>query len=269
MKRLRQFKFEASWIAFGVALLIFMNGCGSSSNNSATTSTGPLSGNWQMSLQSSDAKLNPRPQSGFLLQNGNAVTGSVFFSDNPCSGVGSVSGTVSGSDVSLAIDPVGIEVNLTGTLGAGPTMSGDYTTLSTGCTGTNVAPDTGTWTANLVAPLNGNIQGTFTSKVTDTAYAITGQLTQGANTGISNAALTGTLNIANYCLATANIVGVVSGTSVVINLTGSDGTQIGQISATTSLDGTTLAGTYNIARQGSGSTKPCTGGDNGTVSFTL
>jgi len=251
-----------------LALLLFVIGCGGGRKNSSTS--GVLSGNWQMSLQSSNANLKPYQQSGFLVQNGDTVTGNVLIADNPCSGVGTVNGTVSGSSVSLAITPAAIEVDLTGSLSSTPGyMSGTFTILSSGCTASGTAPESGTWAASLVSPLNGNIQGTFTSKNLTTPITVTGQISQGANTGIINAALSGNITFSNYCVASTDITGVVSGTSVVLSLVNSDGTQVGQVTGTTSLDGTAFTGTYNILSQGSGAAIPCRGGDSGTVTFTL
>jgi len=215
----------------------------------------------------------PKTQSGFLIQNGGTVTGSVIFTDQPCSGVGSVTGAVSGTAISLLVSPTGVNVNLSGTIGSGQnSMSGNYTTLSTGCSATNVAPGTGIWTANRVSPLSGKIQGTFTSKDQSLSpVAVTGKVSQGPNTGISAVPLTGSLSATDYCFSTANISGVISGTSVLMNLVDSDGTQIGEVSGTTSLDGTLITGTYQVMGQGKGAepNPPCGVGDHGTVTLTL
>jgi hypothetical protein len=215
----------------------------------------------------------PKTQSGFLIQNGGTVTGSVIFTDQPCSGVGSVTGTVSGAAISLLVNPTGVNVNLSGTIASSQnSMSGNYTTLSTGCSATNVAPGTGVWTANRVKPLSGNIQGTFTSKDESLSpVTVTGKVSQGPNTGISTVPLTGNLSATDYCFSTANISGVISGTSVLMNLVSSDGTQIGQVSGTTSLDGTFITGTYQVMGQGKGAepNPPCVEGDHGTVTLTL
>ena len=215
----------------------------------------------------------PKTQSGFLIQNGGTVTGSVIFTDQPCSGVGGVTGTVSGTAISLLVSPTGVNVNLSGTIGSGQnSMSGNYTTLSTGCSATDVAPGTGIWTANRVKPLSGNIQGTLTSKDESLSpVTVTGKVSQGPNTGISAVPLTGSLSATDYCFSTADISGVISGTSVLMNLVSSDGTQIGQVSGTTSLDGTFITGTYQVMGQGKGAepNPPCVEGDHGTVTLNL
>jgi len=210
-----------------------------------------------------------KTQSGFLVQTNDTITGSLALIDTPCSGVGSVTGSVSGGNVALVISPSGLTVNLTGTVQAAQSMSGDFTILADGCSGPETAPLSGTWTANLVAPLQGSLQGTFTSKSSGDIWPITGKLTQGQNTGISNATLTGDLAIPGYCVAGATISGVVSGTNVVMELVNSSGVEIGQVTGTSTLDGSSVTGTYTIIPQGPGNAPPCANGDSGAVAITL
>ena len=89
---------------------------------------------------------------------------------------------------------------------------------------------------------------------------MTGNLAQGPNTGSSTATVSGTMAAAGsnrFCsyLSTATINGLISGTSVVLNLYGPDGLQIAQIGnlgsqnpsslvLTSSPNGTSLSGTY-------------------------
>jgi hypothetical protein len=120
-----------------------------------------------------------------------------------------------------------------------------------------------------VAPLQGTLQGTFTSNKTGDVWPITGKIDQGQNTGISNTTLTGNVAITGYCLAGATISGVVSGTNVVMELVNSSGVEIGQVSGTSALDGSSVKGTYMIIPQGPGNAQPCANGDSGTVTFTL
>jgi len=257
-------------MALVLFVLIFMAGCGSSSKSSSSV-PGPISGNWQIALLPTGQTF-ARKQSGFLVQNGNAVTGSLLFLDSPCSGIGSVTGTVDGSSISLASDPTGVQLTLTGALGSNQqSMGGNFTLLQAGCSGTSSAPLAGTWTADLVKPLNGNITGTFisNSKQFPGPYQVTGQITQGANTGISAVPLTGSITVSGYCFPGATITGTISGTALVINLVNTDGTQVGQITATTSLDGTLIMGDYSILAQGPSGTQPCRGGDGGILTFNL
>jgi hypothetical protein len=255
-------------VAFLLFVSCLVNGCGSSTSEPA--SSGSLSGNWEMILTKSNNPVLNKTQSGSLVQKGDAVTGSVIFTDIPCSGIGSVSGTVSGANISMLVSPTGVSVNLTGTIAAGQTsMSGNYNILSTGCAGSQSAPVSGTWTANLVSPLNGNITGTITSSGQGGTHSVTGKISQGANAGASSTPLSGSLSATGYCFSSATIMGSISGTSAVLDLVDTDGTQIGEITGSTSLDGTSMTGTYHIVPQGVGGTPPCVDGDNGSVSLTL
>jgi len=254
--------------ALALVLAILSTACGSSSKSSTSTS-GPVAGNWQMTMQPGDGNPEVKTESGFLQQSGNVVTGSVSVFDSPCSGVGSVTGTVNGMAVSLVVAPVGIQIGLTGTLGSDQaSMSGTYTVITTGCSGRQTAPQSGTWTGNLVQPLNGNINGSFVSTRFGTIYAIGGNVSQGPNTGASNTTLTGTLSgPSGYCFASVNIAGVISGTETVWNLLDSNGNQIGTVTGTSSFDGTSVTGKYVILSQGRGN--PCPAGDLGTVTLSL
>ena len=223
-----------------------------------------------MSLQKSDSSLTPKTQSGFLVQTNDAIVGSMIFIDSPCSGVGNASGSVNGSAVTLNLASTGLSVILTGTIAPGQTsMSGNYTILSTGCSGPQSAPQMGAFTANMVSPLSGNITGTFVANNVGTTYAVTGQVTQGANTGDSTTPLTGSLSFTGFCYTTANIVGSISGTSVVMNLVNANGGQIGQVTGTSSLDGTLLSGKYQYLGLGTGAPKGCGSGGSGTFAFSL
>jgi hypothetical protein len=79
-------------------------------------------------MQDSTGTLPPITQSGFLVQNSGAISGSMMLNDAPCSSVGSVGGTLTGTAVSLIENPTGLAVSLDGTLGSDQTtMSGNYT----------------------------------------------------------------------------------------------------------------------------------------------
>jgi len=54
-----------------------------------------------------------------------------------------------------------------------------------------------------------------------------------------------------------------------LDLVNADGTQIGEIYGSTSIDGTSMSGVYHIIAQGTGGTAPCVDGDNGTVTLTI
>lgn len=258
-------------IMFCLILPILSTGCGSGKSNAVSTSSQGISGNWQMSLQPSNSKLKPTSQSGFLLDTNGVLTGGMAIQNIACPGVGNVSGSASGSNVTFTVNPGDLDIEFTGSMTKTSTMAGSYTILSTGCTGNFTAPQTGTWTANQVSPLNINIQGLFTSShqnLNPGTFNITGKLTQGSSTGESTTSLAGTLNATGYCFfTTAGVAGTISGTSVVLNLVGSDGTQIGQINGTTSLDGSSFNGSYRMIGLGPGHEPPCVNGDTGTVTW--
>jgi hypothetical protein len=224
-----------------------------------------------MSLQKSNSTLKPRIQSGFLVENQGAVTGGVMLIDYPCSGTGSLTGSVDGSNVAFDVALTGLNVTLTGTVGSDPgSMSGSYTILSAGCQATSGAKqETGTWTASLVSALNGSFQGALTSKHLGTDIAVTGQITQGQNSGLSSTSLSGNLSATGYCFSTATASGSISGTTAVMNLLNAAGVQIGQIVGTTSLDAKSITGTYTILPLGPSATYPCNIGDSGTVALTF
>jgi len=116
-------------------------------------------------------------------------------------------------------------------------MNGEFSFLAGGC---NAFPGSGTWSALQVMPINGSFHGSFTSTLpppNNGTIEVAGTLTQGPNTGNSTANLTGNISVVGsqrFCnyLSTATITGLVSGTSVSLNLFGPNGsliTQIGQI----------------------------------------
>jgi len=172
---------------------------------------------------------------------------------------------VNGQNVSLTINEFGEEVNLTGTVpSSNAPMSGEFSFLSGGC---NAFPGSGTWSAIQVVPINGSFHGTFKSTLpppNNGTVDVAGTLTQGPNTGGSTATLTGSISVVgapHFCsyLSTATISGLISGTSVSLNLFGPNGsliTQIGQIGqignpqvttqATVTADGTALSAPYTF-----------------------
>jgi hypothetical protein len=269
-------KFMDRRIAFVVALTLFVSSCGGS--KSTPSSSASVAGNWQISLVDAGDTKATISQSGSLLQNNETVSGSLLFNDSACSGVGDVQGSVTGTDVSLAVNPTGSQINLTGTMGAtsgsacsgsNACMGGTYITLSTGCADAKTVPSSGTWTATLVSPLSGNMTGTFTSSQ-GAAYSVTGKVSQGTNAGASSTPLSGSVTFGGgFCYSSANIVGSISGTAVVMNLVEADGTQIGQISGISSIDGSSVSGDYNNIGLGKGASSACVANGKGTATFTI
>jgi hypothetical protein len=238
--------------------LLATTSCGSSSKQAANPT---LSGNWQITL-SRHASTQPQIYSGFLVQSGSAIAGSVVLGGG-CSGVGPVIGKMDGENLSLTINQFGQDLTLTGSVpSASGFLGGDFSTLAGAC---NAFPNTGTWTAIEVPPLAGTFHGTFTSAGSGSVVNVTGTIAQGPNTGNSNASLNGTVTTtgsAQFCdyLTVASINGLISGTTVTLGLFGPEGTQITQIPASIAPDGTSLTGNYSFQ----GISSSCTG-DTGIV----
>lgn len=190
-------------------------------------------------------------QSGFLLQAGNSVTGNFQLSgqtisgQTTCAGIGSAAGQVTGTSLSLTVNPVGQTLTLSGVSATNFTsITGDYSILASGCGQT----ETGTWTASLVSTLKGNFQATFTSNGPLGVSHFLGTITQGQNTGDSSATLSGSMTSTDSpCFTTASLAGVISGTSVVLNLLTSDGTTLGKYSGTMTTDATSITGSYKFS----------------------
>lgn len=220
--------------------LLALAACGGGSAPPPTTGTS-LTGNWQLDLLQEE----PRPQtplsiSGFLVDSSNALTGSVevpaVAAHNNCGGIGSVTGSISGQNVTIAVDEAGTTLNFTGTLSPdGTSMSGDYQGPGGGCYTT---PTTGTWNGFLIPSLSGNFTGTINSSYmqilqgakTPVPVAVTGSITQSTNAGTGNATLTGTISASGYpCFSNASLSGTISGQNVYLNIFGYNGVQIGTL----------------------------------------
>jgi hypothetical protein len=265
-------------LALLLASLLVSTACGGGSASSTSSpSVTPIAGNWQMTLQETGKMNSSGTVSGFLGGTNDALTGSAAYTATTCAGVGTVTGSVNGSDVTLSVSPTGLNISLTGTLGSDrSSMSGDYILLASGCG----KPQTGTWTGNLVQPMTGNLTGNLTSSSTgNPVYPVTAMINQGNGTGASSAPLTGTFtagSTGSSCFPPGiivNVSGLISGESVVIGLTDVAGDPLGQITGVwPSLDSTatppvtkpSLTGTYKIVAQGPKGT-PCSKGDSGTV----
>jgi hypothetical protein len=286
------------------AILMFAAGCGGGS--SSTPPSGSVAGNWQMNLQKTSApKLPIKTQSGFLAQAKNDVSGSLLLRATGCSGVGDVSGTISGSNVALVENLSGVTVNLTGTLGSDQTsMSGDYTILSHGCFGPQTAPEIGTFTGTLVPALKGSFQATYTSHKLGLLPAAAGMVSQSDGTGTS-APLSGSFDaFSGYCFGATSFTGVASGTTVAMNLNQAnpDGTtsQVATVTgtsyagkcvggtkdtlscntitaatdcpgtgATCQLGSASVVGQLSVVPHAMGVNPPCVDGDAGTISLSF
>ena len=249
---------KSLWVLL-LASAMMLSACGGGASSGGSPPPAVLSGNWQFAMAE---QINPDPtqpsftggvQGGFLVQNKGSVTGTVVYSVTlqPPAGSGgtpavcnsrsaSISGTITGQSVTLTGVAGAQTFTFTGTLSLdGSTMSGSYS--STDGAGCGIATTQTTWSAILVPPLQGTIAGSFhstggASGLTNQDFQVTGFLSQGQNIGASSVAVTGTLNFANYpCLTTTSLKGQISGNTVVLQLLGTGGSNLGQIGASASL----------------------------------
>ena len=272
-----------------LANLIVLSAC-SGKSSSQSQSTGQIAGNWQFTMAPpSDNSYLGGMQGGFLLQNNESLTGEIVYAiflpaqagGAPAlcnSGSAPVTGTISGGqNVTLTAVAGSQAFTLTGTLSAsGSTIMGTY--KSTAGKGCGTAQSGLQWSATLIPPLTGAVQGDFHSistqnpGLTNQLFPVTGSLTQGNNIGASNTTVTGTLNFQGYpCLANASVNGQISGNTVVLNIIASSGLTVGQIGASGSLSNPTpapvtvlnsAAGTVLQGANGYGlTTSACPGGN--------
>jgi hypothetical protein len=244
-----------------LVMLLAVLSCGG--GGTAAPQAGTLSGNWEIQLFRHVSPNPPLLYTGFLLQSGNNITGSLMFDlssvgSGQCEGVGTVSGTTDQQNISLTINEQGEDVSLSGSMpSSGSALSGQFSSLAGGCT---YYANTGTWSATNIAPVAGSFHGTFTSTnvPSNGAFNVTGSLNQGQNTGADTASLSGNIvasTTTSFCsyLSSATINGLISGNSIVLNLYGTNGTQITQLGAignsstvTITPDATSISGSYSF-----------------------
>ncbi len=235
-----------------------LSACGGGTSGSASQIPATLSANWQFTVANpADGSFSGGLQGGFLVQKNGTVTGAVAYSvwlptkPNPTvcnSGSATINGTISGQSVTLTANAGSQTFAFTGTLSLdGLSVAGTYTsTAGTAADGTTCGTaQTGLqWRAISVPPLTGGIQGSFHSTggaagLTNQDFPVSGSLTQGENVGASNATVTGILsfvnqatNLSDYpCFTVASVKGQVSGNTVLLLISGSDGSDLGQIGA--------------------------------------
>ncbi|MCU1297535.1 MAG: hypothetical protein JWO91_1813 [Acidobacteriaceae bacterium] len=239
------------WILFLAATMLLCSCGGGSSSVSQIPVT--LSGNWQFTVANpADRSFSGGIQGGFLVQKNRSVTGGVAFSvslpgqsggsSTVCgSGSAPVTGTLSGQNVTLTAVAGAQTFVFTGVLDlSGSIMAGTYT--SSDGAGCGTAQTDLQWSATLVPPLFGTIQGSFNSLggsagLSNQLFPVTGTINQGDNVGGSSATITGTLNffdpitlLGDYpCLTTPTFTGQISGNSVILQIIGADGSNLGQI----------------------------------------
>lgn len=240
-------------------LCIFVVSCSSSGTS---TGASDVAGNWQITLQGATTNYS---QAGFLLQAGKSVSGQ-FLLLGDCAGVGRVQGEAGTSTISMTVNQPGRTINLSGTAGGnGSSLKGDYSILTAGCG----ASEVGTWTALKVAALTGSFTGTFTSNASATPFHFTGTVTQGSNTGATSATLAGSMTSNDaVCFGDASVSGMISGTSVVLTLTSTDGSALGQFAGELTTDASSATGTYNFFNAQT-PIPGCPGGDSGAATLEI
>lgn len=269
-------------LAFLAVLLMALVTCGGgNSSSNASTTSGPLSGNWQFTLTQNypiQQTPAPIPVPGFLTETKNSLTGSFevpLLAVNSsgignCAGVSAATGTVSGQNVTIAINDGGNVLNLTGTLASdNSSMTGTYQALGGACF---TAPTTGSWTAILIPPVNGSFTGLLTNStymqaltgITPPApIVVSGTMTQSASFGASNATLTGTITATGYpCFTTASLSGTISGQSTILTIFGYNGTPIGtttwSVTPLSASSGLAITGLLSLGSgKGNTTTGPC------------
>ena len=236
-----------------VGALIILSGCGGGGSSAENQGAGSVAGNWQFTMAApSDNSFQGGILGGFLTQANGSVTGAVNYSvaipptqtggsSTICnSGSAPMSGTFGGQGITLTVVAGSQTFTLTGGLSAdGSTMTGTYTSTDGNMNADGSKCGTAqaglSWSAISVPPLTGSVQGNFHSAANalrDQDFPVTGALTQGPNIGASSATVTGTLTFQNYpCLASANVNGQISGSSVILQIIASSGLNVGQIGA--------------------------------------
>jgi hypothetical protein len=245
-----------------LAATTMLSACGGGSSGGSENSV-TLSGNWQFTVAPpADGSFLGGLQGGFLLLTNRSVTGSAVYAVSlpqlpyPCnSGSAPITGTISGQNVTLTAVAGTQTFSLTGMLSSdGSTMVGTYaSTAGTAADGTacGTAQSGLQWSAISVPPLTGTVAGSFhstggASGLSNQDFAVSGSLTEGENTGASNATVTGTLSfiatggVSDYpCFNIASVNGQISGNSVTLQIGGTDGSILGQIGEPAGSNGVT------------------------------
>lgn len=267
-----------------VVTALTLTGCGGGSPSSMQSGNNPqLSGNWQFAMSApSDGSFSGGLSGGFLLQKGNSAQGQITYSvsspsvtQKPCAtGVTAVTVNVNGQNVTVTAAVGSQTLSLTGAVSQdGSSMSGTYN--STDGQGCGTAQNGVAWNATKIASISGSLQGIFHStgvgsqtELANQSFLVSGNLVQGPNVGASSATVTGTLTFAGYpCVDTASVNGEISGNSVILQIFGTNGLNVGQIGAATGASNSAIVGSVSgggYAIQGSNSyivtSKTCAGG---------
>jgi hypothetical protein len=231
---------------------------------------GSTTGNWQVTFVT-DGTLTQRTGGGFLGQVGQSVTGA-FVLAGPCAGSGNIAGSVDRQVVTLGFSQTGQKFSLLGTLSQdNSTMSGTYSTTVTSCV---QVPETGTWTATQVKPVDGSFAGTFASNQGLGTVHLAGTLTQQLKpNGGTLANVTGPLTSTDStCLVSPTglpltLNGTITGTEISFSVDDPSAGSLGTFSGTTSFDGKAIAvSDYSFAVPNTNGQVICDAG-NGTVAL--
>jgi hypothetical protein len=244
-----------------ILMTIALSACGGGGASGGTEQAATLSGNWQFTMapqtdgNSGDPTFNGGLMGGFLLSSNGSIAGQMAYSITssasatglPCNaGSAPVTVTLTGQSVTITEIAGSQTFTLTGTLSSnGSTMMGTYTSTAGAASDGSACgyAETGlSWSAVLVPTFTGTITGSFHSTeqgngLTNQEFAVSGSITQGPNTGASNATVTGewtfidpATNLSDYpCFSTAYVNGQISGTSVILQIIGPNGSIWGQV----------------------------------------
>ena len=132
-------------VSTGNAVPVIVSIGGNTSNTGTVAVVGiqqiGFTGNWMFAAKSTVYGFQSSA-SGLLTQNGNSISGQLSLSGTPCAVSGAVTGTVSGTALSMTLNEGGQLVTFTGTVSADSTSaSGTYAAPPGGCTN----GDYGTW----------------------------------------------------------------------------------------------------------------------------
>lgn len=242
-----------------IALLlatVCITGCGTTvSAPPSSVVTPSLNGNWQFLMAPpSDGSFSGGLEGGFLTQSGMSGSGSINYAvtvppnATPCnSGAATVTGTVNGENVSLTVTAGSQVFTLAGAISFdGTSMTGTYTS-SAGTAADGSACGTSQaglqWSATLVPPLTGSLQGTFHSAggsagLDEQDFLVSGSVSQATSTTGATANVTGALNFMNIlggddypCLAVATLSGQISGNTVVLQINENGQSTVGNVGA--------------------------------------
>lgn len=246
-----------------VALGLIGIGCGGGSSQTAALG-GPLSGNWQITMTQNYPTSTPSTvlsASGFLVETNDALSGSVqgptiSGSTQSCGGAGPLTGTVNQTNVTFSLNPGGTVFNFTGVLSSdNASISGTYSGVGGACL--SQSSTSGTFSAQLIPPLNGSFTGTFNSMLYMPALtgttnpvpvSVSGSLAQGPSAGGSVASVTGTITAVGYpCFTTASMTGTISGQNLYLSIYAYNGEQIGFVGNLLSTSG---AATWGLTSSG-------------------